>query len=208
MIITDLYQTQIDTVNHEVFVGTSNIEVSVKLVDFNGYGVAGKEVQLSVNKGYFTECTGKTTQTFSNTSTKTVTAISDNSGKIVAKYTASESGFATFTANNMKMAISVTKWTTQLSTDFASIKTNGQIVSCYLHSPEKSVGTNWTKMFNVCEIYGDYLLEYMPPYTIYGVQNDGIEVRLFNDGTFQAFRKGSGKNAAPNFYAVYLKKGM
>ena len=133
----------------------------------------------------------------------------DNNGKIIVKYTASEAGLATFSTNNVRVGVSVTKWKSVINTEFVKIKTNGQLVSCYLDGPERSISASgWSDISDVIDVYGSYLSEYMPPYNIYTQCNDGIDVRLTTAGVFQAVRKEGGKQTRPTFYAVYLKKGI
>ena len=114
MIINDLYQTRIDITKgtsgssyYNVGIGATDVTVTVLLVDFNNNPVSGKNVTLSVTKGYFTKTGDKT---LGGTLYKSITAKTDSWGKITATYTASERGLVDFSANNTSISIEVTGW--------------------------------------------------------------------------------------------------
>ena len=111
MIISDLYQTNItcSTYNTTIDSGDENttIKVTVKLEDFNKSPVTTKNVDLTVDKGYFKNVTGTSTTNYSNTTTKSVSATTKSDGTISAVYVPSEWGLCTFSANNSKIQVFV-----------------------------------------------------------------------------------------------------
>ena len=111
MIISDLYQTNITCSTYNTAIdsgnGSTTITVTVKLEDFNKAPVSGKNVALTVDKGYFKSVTGTSTTNYSNTTTKSVSATTKSDGIITAVYVPSEWGLCTFSANNSKIQVSV-----------------------------------------------------------------------------------------------------
>lgn len=97
MIISDLYKTVITCIS-ETKIDTGNINVTVKLKDFNNQPVTGKKVELTVDKGRLnTVTTGSNPSVSSNG--KKVNANTNSKGEITVTYTANEWGLVTFTAN-------------------------------------------------------------------------------------------------------------
>ena len=97
MIISDFYQTRIEASNYNVNIDSTDIVITVTLIDFNGAAVTGKSVTLTCDRGYFNK-NGSTA--ISGTTTKSITATTDSNGKITATWTASEWGLATFSTSN------------------------------------------------------------------------------------------------------------
>ena len=101
MQISKLYETKLECSSYNVNIGSTDTTVTLTLVDFNGSPVTNTAVTLKADNGYFTKAVGKTTTTYTDASaTKTINATTDNNGKVVATWTASEWGLCTFSANN------------------------------------------------------------------------------------------------------------
>ena len=101
MQISKLYETKLECSSYNVNIDSTDTTVTLTLVDFNGSPVTNTAVTLKADKGYFTKAVGKTTTTYTDASaTKTINATTDNNGKVVATWTASEWGLCTFSANN------------------------------------------------------------------------------------------------------------
>lgn len=174
MIINDLYQTRIDITKgtsgssyYNVGIGATDVTVTVLLVDFNNNPVSGKNVTLSVTKGYFTKNGDKT---LGGTLYKSITAKTDSWGKITATYTASERGLVDFSANNTSISIEVTGWKnvdpdnldiwTSLACDGVTKQkcyTNGEYVALYLSGK--------VDMFQTTEAIGELPLSQYAPTT-------------------------------------------
>ena len=112
MIIKKLYETNISINQYEAPLNTS-LDVTVKLVDFNGENVTGTSVKLTVDKGYISRVVGETVSDYTNTTTKNVTMNTDANGEIKVTYHANTSGLVTFSANNTKVHCYIT--TTEIS---------------------------------------------------------------------------------------------
>ena len=106
MQISKLYETKLECSSYNVNIDSTDTTVTLTLVDFNGSPVTNTAVTLKADKGYFTKAVGKTTTTYTAASaTKTINATTDNNGKVVATWTASEWGLCTFSANNTTIQI-------------------------------------------------------------------------------------------------------
>lgn len=105
MIISDLYTTKLTLDKYNPIISKDNnlnpVTLTIKLEDFNTGGVKGKQVDVTVNLGYFQSVVGATTTNFNNTTTKSFTATTKTDGTITATYIPSEFGLATFTANGV-----------------------------------------------------------------------------------------------------------
>ena len=111
MIISDLYKTEIYCNKYDVNIDDTDVSVVVRLTDFNGYPVTGKEVKLEVNKGKMTAVTlGSSGSITSNG--KRITAKTNNNGEIAVSYTANEFGMCTFTANGNNVQLYVSGYRT------------------------------------------------------------------------------------------------
>ena len=111
MQISKLYETKLECSSYNVNIDSTDTTVTLTLVDFNGSPVTNTEVTLKADKGYFTKAVGKTTTTYTDASaTKTINATTDNNGKVVATWTASEWGLCTFSANNGNVQSNVQGW--------------------------------------------------------------------------------------------------
>lgn len=107
MIISDLYETEITCSNYNPSIDAENIQVTVRLVDFNKNPVPDKDVTLTVDKGSFTAVASTTVASVS-ANAKNITAKTNSEGKIIGIYKASEWGICTFNANNTNIQINVT----------------------------------------------------------------------------------------------------
>ena len=108
MQISKLYETKLECSSYNVTIDSTDTTVTLTLVDFNGSPVTNTDVTLKADKGYFTKAVGKTTTTYTDASaTKTINATTDNNGKVVATWTASEWGLCMFSANNNTTTVSV-----------------------------------------------------------------------------------------------------
>ena len=144
MIISDLYQTKIEATNYNVNIDSTNTVITVSLIDFNGAPVTSKSVTLSCDRGYFNK-NGSTT--INGTSTKSITATTDNNGKITATWTASDWGLATFTSNNSNIQVNVGGWKTQSLHSTMTLKYNQDTVTLKIANSNVSYGTSlqaWT----------------------------------------------------------------
>ena len=144
MIISDLYQTKIEATGYNVDIDSTNTVITVSLIDFNGAPVTGKSVTLSCDRGYFNK-NGSTT--INGTSTKSITATTDNNGKITATWTASDWGLATFTSNNSNIQINVGGWRTQSLHSTMTLKYNQDTATLKVANSNVSFGTSlqaWT----------------------------------------------------------------
>ena len=106
MIISDLYRTEIYCNKYDVNIDTTDVVVVVRLTDFNGYPVTGKEVKLEVNKGKMTAVTLGSNGSITADG-KRVTAKTNANGEMSVSYTADEFGICTFTANGNNVQINV-----------------------------------------------------------------------------------------------------
>lgn len=194
MIINDLYQTRIDITKgtsgssyYNVGLDATDVTVTVLLVDFNNNPVGGKNVTLSVTKGYFTKNGDKT---LGGTSYKSISATTDSLGKITATYTASERGLITFSANNTTISIEVTGWKNVDSDNSAvwssvagtgvthqKVYTNGELAVLYL------TGTTYPSA--TTDLIGEIPdWDYAPPHNVFSLCTNSQEVWVYlrNDG--------------------------
>ena len=206
MLINDLYQTKIrctkGTSNsnyYNVRVDANDVIVTVTLIDFNNNPVSGKNVNLSVDKGYFTKLNGKS---LGGTSFKSVKAVTNSWGQISATYTASERGLCTFSANNTSIKIDVTGWKnvdpnnedvwTSLAQEGITKQkcyTNGEYVALYLVG---NVYTESSATMYIGELPDD---DYAPNYHTYTLCTNSQEVRIYvrSDGNILLYSKADPK---------------
>ena len=106
MQISKLYETKLECSSYNVNIDSTDTTVTLTLVDFNGSPVTNTAVTLKADKGYFTKAVGKTTTNYTDASaTKSINVTTDNYGKVVATWTASEWGLCTFSANNTTVQV-------------------------------------------------------------------------------------------------------
>lgn len=109
MQITKLYQTKIGCSSYNVAVDSTDTNVTVSLIDFNGNPVVNTEVTINVDNGYFTKYTRNSTNvTIGGTTTKSYNGTTGSDGSFTLTYTApSESAVVTFSANNITTHMNV-----------------------------------------------------------------------------------------------------
>ena len=196
MIISDLYQTNITCSNYNAKIdsgdGSTTITVTVKLEDFNKAPVSGKNVALTVDKGYFKSVTGTSTTNYSNTTTKSVSATTKSDGTISAVYVPSEWGLATFSANNVNSQIIVKGWKKIYDSNNTTAWINDEYfrVGVADYSLNLAKNTGYTNKITVTGLSPD----------IYYYSNTGssvIEARLTTEGKIQ-FRNNHASNDYSN----------
>ena len=193
MQISKLYETKLECSSYNVTIDSTDTTVTLTLVDFNGSPVTNTAVTLKADKGYFTKAVGKTTTTYTDASaTKTINATTDNNGKVVATWTASEWGLCTFSANNINSQIIVKGWRKIYNSNNTTAWINDECfrVGVADYSLNLAKNTRYTNKITVTGLSPD----------IYYYSNTGssvIEARLTPEGKIQ-FRNNHASNDYSN----------
>ena len=101
-IINSLYEIiiEIDNSNPNI---DDTVEITVKIQDFNNNPLSDINLQVSIDKGYFTKYTRNSTDTTLNTSTIRYTGVTGSDGTFTMTCKASEWGLCTFTCDTKKI---------------------------------------------------------------------------------------------------------
>ena len=183
--ISNLYNFDISLSSYTVS-PDEDITITVKVTKQDGTSVANESVVVYKN------------------GTAWVNGSTNSRGIFQATFSPTDNGLVSFGVQNQKVQCLVEGWKTILWNDNIKMKTNGEIVSCFLSAPSKSISSSsWTNMLNVDESVSS---EYYPAQTIYSKCNDNIEVRFLTNGKFEAVRRSGTKTSGAEFYAVYLLK--
>ena len=195
MIISDLYTTKMecDTYNLEES-DTNLVNLTVTLEDFNKIRVTGKSVKITVDSGYFTKCVGASTETFQNTSTRTITAKTNSNGVITATWRHTGHGLVTFKANDSNIQCFVRK------TDVKHSDTGWKVVSL------ESEWNHWSdsqrlrirKYDNLVEITGTVTPRYNTNHFVIAV----LEAQFRPTKTFLWMNNGSDINGTHEWNAL------
>ena len=185
MQISKLYETKLECSSYNVTIDSTDTTVTLTLVDFNGSPVTNTAVTLKADKGYFTKAVGKTTTTYTDASaTKTINATTDNNGKVVATWTASEWGLCTFSANNGNVQSNVQGWKRIYS------NTSGTVTLYRNHDLFRLRGDDHSVSLTSSNTWQDRMsfAEYFKPDTIYysiTSYTNTIFCRILSSGQFQ-----------------------
>lgn len=184
--ISNLYNFDISLSSYTVS-PDEDITITVKVTKQDGTSVANESVVVYKN------------------GTAWVNGSTNSRGIFQATFTPIDNGLVSFGVQNQKVQCLVEGWKTILWTDNIKMKTNGELVSCYIKTASKWINSNsWTNMWT--SLPNTIPSEYLPAHTIFYRWNDDIDIRLSSGGVIEAVRRSGGKTSDAVFYAVYLLK--
>lgn len=196
MQISKLYETKLECSSYNVTIDSTDTTVTLTLVDFNGSPVTNTAVTLKADKGYFTKAVGKTTTTYTDASaTKTINATTDNNGKVVATWTASEWGLCTFSANNNNTQVNITGWKVVYSSSDGTVRVSLYEDNFFLKVSSHPLSINANSEWQDDAIGCQLLVSPKPDGDYYSLTAwvDSIYCRFTHDGVLQ-FKNTSSKN--------------
>ncbi len=188
MIIRELYKVLIEPSSYNVE-KDATVTITVKAIDFNNEPVSSANLTLECSKGYFTK---NNNTNISGTSTTSISQYTNTSGYFTATYKASEDGLINFTVgDNTNVQIYVepevveVEWEKIYDGNDLKLYVKDGLVFIRLYADSNSYTTSsWKTFLSMGSLSIDS--DYYPPVQVYSRSNQGVDVRLNEDGTFQA----------------------
>ena len=168
--------------NYNPNIDATGVIVTVSLVDFNNNVVPNKRVTLSVDRGIISSVDVGSNATISSNG-KSVSVNANSSGVVKVKYTASEWGMCTFTANGNNLQVYVRGWKLIFSdtTNGVYIRSNGILAEIYWSRSAQSIPKGTSTILTVPSDCCPFKVVGMWGHT----NSNKVEVTLNTSGMFE-----------------------